>query len=176
MRKITSHEIALSGLSCAIATALLTIGIYSEILLLSAYLVASIALMLPLSKQSWWGFSLAYLGTCILTFIFTSWKFFDLLPFIMFFGLHPLINELQLKIKINRWVAFAIKAAWFDGAMYLIWRFIFEMTTTITFLDKYMIWVILIGGTAFFLLYDYVAFKWRGIVNKLVARITGNKK
>ena len=90
----------------------------------------------------------------------------------MFFGLHPLINELQLKIKINRWVAFGIKAAWFDGAVYLIWRFIFEMTSSITFLDKYMPWVILIAGTAFFLLYDYVAFKWRGIVNKTVARIT----
>lgn len=172
MRKITSYEIALSGLSCALATALLTVGVYTEILLLSAYLIASIALMLPLSKQSWWGYALSYLATCILTFIFTSWKFWDLLPFVAFFGLHPLMNELQLKFKINRWLAFGIKAAWFDGAAYLIWRFIFEMTTTITFLDKYMVWVILIFGTVFFLLYDFVAFKWRILINRLVKRIS----
>ena len=171
MRKITSYEIALAGLSCALATLLLTVGIYTEILLLTAYLVASIALMLPLAKQSWWGYALSYLATCILTFVFTSWKFWDLLPFVMFFGLHPIMNELQLKFNVNRWVAFGIKAAWFDGAAYLIWRFIFEMTTEIFFLDKYMVWVILIFGTAFFLLYDFVAFKWRAIINRLVKRI-----
>lgn len=171
MRKITSYEIALAGLSCALATLLLTVGIYTEILLLTAYLVASIALMLPLAKQSWWGYSLSYLATCILTFVFTSWKFWDLLPFVMFFGLHPIMNELQLKFNVNRWVAFGVKAAWFDGAAYLIWRFIFEMTTEISFLDNYMVWVILIFGTAFFLLYDFVAFKWRAIINRLVKRI-----
>ena len=101
MRKITSYEIALSGLSCALATALVTVGVYTEILLLSAYLIASIALMLPLSKQSWWGYALSYLATCILTFIFTSWKFWDLLPFVAFFGLHPLMNELQLKLTVG---------------------------------------------------------------------------
>ena len=172
MRKITSYEIALAGLSCALATALLTVGVYTEILLLTAYLVASIALMLPLSKQSWWGYVLSYVATCILTFIFTSWKFWDLLPFMMFFGLHPLMNELQLKFKINRWLAFGVKALWFDGAAYLIWRFIFGMTTSIAILDKYMVWLILIFGTAFFFLYDFVAFKWRGIVNRLVKRIS----
>ncbi len=172
MQKITSYEIALAALSCAMATVFLTVGIYTEILLLTSYLLASIALMLPLSKQSWWGYALSYLATCILTSIVTSWKFWDLLPFIMFFGLHPLANELQLKTKINRWLACGIKALWFDGAMYLIWRFIFDMTTNISFLDKYMVWVILIVGTAFFVLYDYVAFKWRALVNKLVKRIS----
>lgn len=172
MRKITSYEIALAGLSCALATALLTIGIYSEILLLTAYLVASIALMLPLSKQSWWGYVLSYLATCILTLIFTSWKFWDVIPFILFFGLHPLLNELQLKFKINKWLAFGIKALFFDATSYLVWRFIFGMTTSIAILDKYIIWVILVGCTSFFLLYDFVAFKWRGIINRLVKRIT----
>ena len=172
MRKITSYEIALSALSCALATVFLTVGVYTDVLLLTAYLLASIALMLPLSKRSWWGYVLAYLATCILTTIFTSWKFWDVLPFIAFFGLHPLANELQIKHKINKWLAFGIKAVWFDGAAYLIWRFIFEMTTNIHFLDKYMLWIILVAGTAFFLLYDYVAFKWRGIINRLVQRIS----
>ena len=172
MRKITSYEIALSALSCAMATAFLTVGVYTDVLLLSSYLVASIALLIPLSKKSWWGYVLAYLATCILTSIFTSWKFWDVLPFIAFFGLHPLLNELQLKFKINKWLAFGIKAAWFDGAMYLIWRFIFEMTTNYAWLDKYMVWIILVVGTAFFLLYDYALFKWRGIINKLVQRIS----
>ena len=129
------------------------------------------ALMLPLAKKSYGGYILAYLATCILSLIFNAARFWDLLPFIMFFGLHPIVNELQLKIRINRWVACAIKALWFDVTMYLVWRFIFGMTTTIDFVDQYAIPVILVLGTAFFVFYDYVMYKWRAAVNNLVYRL-----
>ena len=172
MRKISSYEIALSALACAIATLFLTIGVYSAILLFTGYLCACIALMLPLAKKSYWGYALAYIATCILSLIFNVARFFDLLPFIMFFGLHPLVNELQLNVKINRWLACGIKALWFDGTMYLVWRFVFGMTTTIGFIDQYIIPIILIGGTAFFIAYDYLMYRWRYAVNMLVKRIT----
>ncbi len=175
MRKITSYEIALSGLSCALSTILLLVGVYSELLLFSGYLLGCVALMLPLSKQSYWGYALSYLATCILCLIFAAARILDFLPFIVFFGLHPLVNELQLKTKINRWVACAIKAAWFDGTMYLIWRFVFMAVTGFSFLDAYILPIILVGGTAFFIFYDYAMYKWRAGINTLVARITKNK-
>ena len=171
MRKISSHEIALSALACAIATIFLTIGVYSEILLFTGYLLASVALMLPLAKQSIRGYLLAYIATCLLSLLFNIGRFFDLLPYIAFFGLHPLINELQLKIKINKWIACGIKALWFDGAMYLVWRFIFSMTTSISFVDKYFIPILLVVGTLFFVFYDYVSYKARAVVNTTVSRI-----
>ena len=172
MKKISAYEIALSALSCAIATIFLTIGVYSAVLLFTGYLMACIALMLPLAKKSYTGYALAYVATCILALIFNASHFFDLLPFIIFFGLHPLVNELQLRTKINRWLACGLKALWFDVAMYVIWRFVFGMTTTISFLDEYMIPIILVGGTLFFVAYDYCMYKWRFAVNMLVKRIT----
>ena len=171
MKRLSSHEIALSALACAIATVLLTVGVYSEILLFTGYLFGCIALMMPLAKKSYIGYALAYVGTCVLSLIFNVARFWDLLPFILFFGLHPLVNELQLKTKINRWLACGIKALWFDGAMFIIWKFVFGMTTSIAFVDKYIWLILLVGGTAFFVAYDYVMYKWRAIVNRLVARI-----
>ncbi len=171
MKKITSYEIALSALACAIATVFLTVGVYSEILLFTGYLLSGIALMLPLAKQSYRGYFLAYVATCILAFIFNASRFWDLLPFVMFFGLHPLVNEWQLKIKINRWAACAIKALWFDITMYLIWRFVFAMTTTVPLIDEYIIPIILVAGSAFFVFYDYLTYQWRAAVNTLVQRI-----
>ncbi len=174
-KKISSYEIALSALACAIATILLTVGVYSEILLFTGYLFACIALMLPLAKGSYRGFALAYVATCLLAFIFNASRFFDLLPFIMFFGLHPLVNELQLKVKINRWVACLVKALWFDGTMYVVWRFVFSMSTTIAFVDQYIIPILLIGGTLFFVVYDYLMYQWRIAINALVKRISKRK-
>ncbi len=172
MKKISAHEIALSALATALATVFMTVGVYSSVLLFTGYLFACIALMLPLAKKSWWGYALAYVATCILSLIFNAARFFDVLPFMMFFGLHPLVNELQLKTRINTWVACFAKALWFDGTMYVVWRFVFEMTTTIALVDQFIIPIILIGGTAFFVLYDYVTYKWRIVINRLVERIT----
>lgn len=175
-RKITSYEIALSALACAIATLFLTVGIYSDILLFTGYLVASIALMLPLAKQSYWGYVLTYIATSVLTVLFSSFRFWNVLPFVMFFGLHPLVNELQLKIKINRWVACAIKALWFDITMYLTWTFVFEMTTNIAWVNEYVFWIILALGSVFFVFYDYISYQARAVVNTTVYRIGGHKK
>ena len=175
MKRLSAYEIALSALACAAATIMLTIGVYSTVLLFTGYLFACIALMMPLAKKSYVGYALAYAATCILSLIFNVARFFDLLPFIMFFGLHPLINELQLKIKINRWLACGIKALWFDATMYVIWRFVFEMTTTVSFIDQYIIPILLIGGTAFFVAYDYFMYQWRTAVNSLVKRIAKRK-
>jgi hypothetical protein len=143
MRKITAYEIALSALACALATLCLTIGVYSEILLFSGYLFGSIALMLPLAKRSFRGYILAYLAGCILSTLFSVARFWEILPFIVFFGLHPLVNELQLKIKINRWVACVIKALWFDGAVYLMYKVFQVFTVEIAFIQKNILWEIL---------------------------------
>lgn len=170
MKKITAYETALSALSCALVVLLLTIGVYSEILLFTGYLFSGVALMLPLSKQSYRGYLLAYIGGSVLALIFNVARFWNVLPFIIFFGLHPLVNELQLKTKLNTWVACFIKALWFDGSMYLIWRFVFGMTTTIPLIDRYIIPIILIAGTAFFVFYDYTMYKCRATVNGLAER------
>ena len=171
-KKITAYEIALSALSCAIAVICLTVGVYSEILLLTGYMFASIAMMLPLSKNSYVGFGLAYVASSILAIVFSVARFWEILPFVCFFGVHPLVNELQLKIKINRWLACAIKALWFDVTMYLIWRFIFGMTTTIAGLEQFMLPIIFVAGSAFFVAYDYAMYKWRAAIHRLVLRIS----
>lgn len=174
MKKLSAHEIALSALSCALSTMLLTLGANLEVLLFTGYLFGSIALMLPLAKKSYVGFTLAYIATCLLSLLFVGGRIWDLLPFIMFFGLHPLVNELQLKIRINRWLACAIKAVWFDVTMFIIWKFVFGGLTPIPYVDEYIIPILLVLGTAFFVFYDYTSFKCRIAVNQLVARL--NKK
>ncbi|MBQ8374318.1 MAG: hypothetical protein IJX98_01940 [Clostridia bacterium] len=172
MKKISAFEVAISALACALATGFLVLGTITPVLLFTAYMVACVALMLPLTKQSYWGYVLAYLGTVILSLIFCGFAFvFDLLPFIVFFGLHPLVNELQIKWKLKKWPAFFVKALWFDGAMYLVLHFIFEVTTAVEWLTPYLIPIVLVVGTAFFLFYDFTMFSLRTQVNKLVKRI-----
>ncbi len=176
MRKITAYEIALSALSTALATLFMTVGVYSGFFLFTAYIAASIALMLPLCEKSWRGYIFAYIATSLLTLLFASFYVWDILPFIMFFGLHPLLNELQLKWKIPRWIACIVKALWFDFTVYFTWKVVFAITTSIPFIDKYILWIVLIVGTVVFVAYDFFMFRWRSWASNLVQRIGKKRK
>lgn len=170
MKKLSSYEIALSALACALAVFFEVIGAYSEILLFTGYLLSAVALMLPLARKCYKGYVLAYVGASALSLIFASARFWDVVPFIAFFGLHPLVNELQLRSKINTWVACFLKAIWFDITMCVVWSFWLDATTVNPLLIKYLIPIIFVAGTAFFVFYDYTMYRARMIVNSLADR------
>ncbi len=175
-----SFEIALSAISCAIASVFLSLGFFSGILLATGYLCGVIALMIPLSKQFYVGDFLAYAGTCVLTILFGAiGRFWDIVPFIMFFGLHPLLNALQVRFKINKWIALVVKAALFDFTLWVAYILVFDgvfggaflPVNVYEFVNKYILLFIFVGGTLIFWPYDYLIFSCQNWVNKLVYRI-----
>ena len=89
----------------------------------------------------------------------------------LFFGLHPLFNEWQLAKKINRYVAFAIKAVWFDGALILTWYLVFNMTLGVAFVDTYFIPLAFVVGTLLFFMYDWMHFECRKQVDKTLFKL-----
>ncbi|MDE6597478.1 MAG: hypothetical protein K2K60_02440 [Clostridia bacterium] len=178
-RYTKSFEIALSAIACAVATGALALGLLSGWLVGTGYVIAILALMVPLSKQFFIGDFLAYIATVILAVVLGAVvKFWDLVPFAMFFGLHPLLNSLQIRFKVNRWLAFAIKAAWFDCTLIAGYFLIYVISGASlpeqieAIIAGWRLYVIIFTvGTAIFFVYDYLIFKCQIAVNKLVYRI-----
>ena len=174
-----SFEIALSAVACAIAVICLLLGFWSSVLLGTGYILGVTALMIPLSKQFYLGGFLAYAGTVILALVMgAAARFWDIVPFIMFFGLHPLVNSLQLRFKVNKWIALAVKAVWFDFTLWVAYILIFDGVlgansdnSIYEFLNRYVYYFIFIGGSIIFIVYDYLIFNLQIGVNKLVYRI-----
>lgn len=174
-----TFEIALSGISCAVAAGALALGLLSGYLVATGYLVGIVALMIPLSKQFFKGGFLAYVGTCILAVVLgAAVKFWDLVPFAMFFGLHPLLNALQIRFKINRWLALAIKTVWFDCTLIAGYFLIYVVggislpAEIEAIINGWRLYVIIFTlGSAIFFVYDYLMFKIQIAVNSLVFRI-----
>lgn len=175
-----SFEIALSAISCAVAVAFLWLGIFSGYLTALGYLIGILAVMTPLSKQFFKGAFLTYAGTCILTALLGALaRFWDLLPFVMFFGLHPIINGLQVKYRWNTLLSYILKAAWFIGTLFagyfmIVYGLIggFDLLQRIAEKTGFVIYILIpIVGAAFFFIYDYLIFKCQNMVNSLVYRI-----
>ena len=171
-KKISAFEIALSAIACAISTIFLSLGVLNDFLLATGYIVGCFAMMLPLAKGFIVGDALAYVATVLLTFLFggisVPWR---VVPFILFFGLHPLVNHLQLRFRWNKVLLLLIKIVWFDAAAYLTWRFVFDMTTSFDWIDEYILPVIAVGGSLLFVAYDILIFRCQRAMDKLVARI-----
>lgn len=176
-----AYEAALSAVACSVAVAFLWLGILSGVLTALGYFVGVIALMMPLSEKFYLGGFLAYVGTCILTLLLGAVaQFWDLVPFIMFFGLHPLANSLQRKYKINGILAFIIKAIWFDCTLIAGYFLVFGgilggknlPAEFYEIVNKYIYLFIFTLGTAAFALYDFLIFRCQAIMDRLVYRIT----
>lgn len=180
MKKSASYEIALSALSCAFATIALTVGLYVDFLLAAGYVLAIFALMIPLSKGYVRGDLLAFFGAVILAFLFGAFAIFRLLPFAVFFGLHPLINYLERRFFKKKWqrvLSFFGKALWFDLAMWLLWAVVLvpvfgiDSATWYPYVVRYFYWILFLGGTAFFAIYDRMIVLCQRSADYAVARI-----
>ena len=181
-KRLSAFEIALSGISCAVAVPSLALGVMTGVNSLTAvgYFLAVIALMLPLSRQFFLGAFLSYLGTLILAIALgAAAQFWKLVPFVMFFGLHPIANALQLRFKINRWLALAVKAVWFDCTLIVGYYLVFGgllggsllPQSVYEVVNKYIFVFIFTLGTVICFVYDYLIFKLQIGINILVHRI-----
>lgn len=156
-----SKAIALSALSAALAVILLVAGAYFETLDLSCLFLASLCMMLPLCKDYYLGAFLAYVATTLLSLLLSAGRFQIIIPFAMFFGLHALVNELQLKFKINKILALLIKEVWFLGTLLVVYFFTQTFVSENESLQKYLLYILLGGGAVCFPLYDYLIFKFK---------------
>ncbi len=175
-----SYQIALSAIAVAVASGALALGSWVDVFLGVGYVIAVIALMAPLAKDYLWGASLGYIATLLLTFLFCGFSYLTLVPYAVFFGLHPIVNYLQKKYVKRKSVFFLcepVKAVWFDLAMWLSFRLVFvpvlelESAFWYEFVEKYFFYVLFIGGTLFFALYDALVFYAQRCVNAVLRRL-----
>lgn len=127
-------------------------------------------LMLPLYQGSFLGAFLAYLAAGLMALLFSGGNIFSILPYFFFFGLHPIVNALQIRFKVNRFLAFAVKAIWFDASVYIMYRVLNVFTVEIAFIAENIIWIIAIGGTVLFVAYDYLMMRMQYVVNYYIKR------
>ena len=166
-----SRIIAISALSSAMALILLVFGSFVEVFDLSCLFMASLALMLPLAKDYKLGGFLSYLATVILGFLLTGFRIQVMLPFAIFFGLHPIVNYFQFKLKINKYFAVIIKAVWFVVTLYVMYFFTNMFISVHPLVQRYIYYFLAIGGAVFFVIYDYLMVKFQIGINAIVKRL-----
>lgn len=163
--------IALSAISTALGVVFLIIGAYIQTLDLSCLFMASLTVMLPLSKNSVKGAFLTYGATAILAFLFALSRFHLALLYLLFFGLHPIINHYHLKNIKKRWYLFIVKGVLFVGACYLMF-FAFSMFIVENeIISSILPWFIAVIATLFYIVYDFIMIRFQKMTGSIVKRL-----
>ena len=163
--------IALSAITSALALVFIIMGAYIPTLDLTGLFMASLCIMLPLSKNSVKGAVLSYLAVFLLSLLLTAGLYTVPLCFLLFFGLHPIINYLQNKYYKFKIVFIICKLIWFVISAfimyYLFTMFVFEFE----FLKIYAPLIILLASLIIFPIYDILMFRFQRTFNILIYRL-----
>ncbi len=163
--------IALSAVSTALGVVFLIIGAYFQTLDLSCLFMASLTVMLPLSKNSVKGAFLTYGATSILAFIFAVNRFHLSLLYLLFFGLHPIINYFHLKYGKKAWFLYLVKGALFLTACYLMVYAFTMFIVTNEIINQILPVFVFVVGTLFFIAYDLVMIRFQNKSSAIIKRL-----
>ena len=164
--------VALSAISTALALVFIIIGAYIPTFDLSCLFMASLCIMLPLTKNSLKGAFLTYLAVFLLSLIFSAGRFTVSICFALFFGLHPIVNYLQNKINNKfRILFYALKFIWFIISVYVMYYFLTMFIIEYPLIEKYIHFILLGVSLVFFPIYDILAFRFQRTFNVLIRRL-----
>ena len=150
-----SKIIAISAVSAAICGTLVTLGSYLGDFDFSFFLFAGIALTIPLYRNSEIGCILAYFAGGFIGLLLSGMNFFVVVPFLVWFGIHPLLGCLLARHGVKKWLAFLIKLALFEVAIFVMLQFTTMLVVDVAFLTENT-WLFYLIGAAFFVFYDWM--------------------
>ena len=163
--------IAISSISTALGVVFLIIGAYFQTLDLSCLFMASLTVMLPLSKNSVKGAFLTYGATAILAFVFAINRFHLSLLYLLFFGVHPIINHFHMKAIKKRWYLFIVKGVLFLIACYLMFYAFSMFLVENEFIVSVLPVFIAVLGVLFYIVYDFIMLRFQKMTASIIKRL-----
>ncbi|NCA67167.1 MAG: hypothetical protein EOM87_03780 [Clostridia bacterium] len=177
MRKQLSYEIAISGISTALAVSCIVLSFYLPVMTLTFYALSGIVLMLPLIVESLRGVILTFLASAILGFLFTN--YIAILPFIFIFGSGTIVMYICEKY-FNKKLYFSIpvKIVFINLALFGIYSLMgFEQIAGVLArigINAMYIWIALIA-TTIYLAYDFLLQKILHYLKRRMSKLLKNR-
>ena len=167
-----SKMIALSAISAALAVLFLALGAVVPVFDYSGIFIASVCMTIPLTKKSVWSGVMSYIASALLSLLFVGGRFEITFSFAVFFGLHPAVNFIFGKIRLNKILAVVIKDIWFVASLLLIYALFKEFVGfEHELLQKYAVLVLIVCGGLIFIVYDYMMQRFQKFADAAVERL-----
>lgn len=173
-----SKVIALSAISSAIITVLLTLGAYVEFLDLFTLVFASVLVVLPLYYKSYLGSVLCFISGGVLAFLCSGFNIFSIVfpAYFIFMGLYPIIKFKMMEKVVDKILTVFIGVLWCVISFYAVYYYytlvmhgIFDGLPEI--FEKYIVYLVGIIGVVFYFIYDRFILVAKIILDRYLSKI-----
>lgn len=162
-----SYQVALGGVTCALGVIFMVLSYYFQIGDLPLMALSSLMLLMPLKKGMFKTAGLCYVAVSLLTFLLTGY-FVAIIPYLVFFGLHPIEIALFDRYRIHRVLQALIKLIHCNAALFVIFTF---TTIFVTTGEGFPLWAYYLVGNLTFFLYDWLIVRIYSKLNYYLDRI-----
>ncbi len=175
MKRITAKEIALSGVTAALAVISVVLSYYVDVMTLVFYALSSVCLSLPLIAGSGRGAVLSYVAAGGLSFLFVGYLGF--IPFALMFGPYPILFYYLKKYLKKPLFCLPIKIAFANWAFFASFFAMsltlddFPILSSLPDWGKYL--VLAVGLTLVFVLFDFAFSGLYATLEKRFGKILG---
>ena len=157
MKRITSKEIALSGIAAALAVIAVVLSYYVTVLTLAFYALSSVALTLPLLADSGRGSILAFAASVGLAFLFVG--YIHVMPYILLFGPYTILFYYLRKYLKKIYFCLPIKVVYVNLAFLATYHAVGLTLADFPIMDSLPNWgkyvLIYVVLTAAFVVFDF---------------------
>lgn len=177
MEKISGKEIALSGITAAFAVITVVLSHFVSVLTLTFLALSSVVLTLPMMVDSLRGSVFAYVAAAGLSFLFVGYV--AAMPFILIFGLYPILDHILWKYLKKRVFVLPIEVLFanlsFLATFYAIGLTLgdFPIVDTLPDWGKYL--VIYVGVTVAFVIFHFAFTLLYDLLKKRLAPVLKKK-
>jgi hypothetical protein len=102
---------------------LLAVGYYTQLLEFFWYFMAALCVMAANALGGIRAALLAFASSALLALLLCAFNLLFLLPYLLFMGLHPIVNAVIVRYRISPVIAHPVKAIWFCAWLLAMIRF-----------------------------------------------------
>ena len=173
-----SKLVSLSAISSALTALSLTIGAYVEIADLSALVLSSIFIIMPLYYNSYKASFLTSFVGVIIAFLSSGFNIMSLVfpSYVVFFGVYPILRFFMSEKIKNKWLIYIIGSIWFILTVYGMY---FYYTTVmgvlindlpLWLLNNILYWIAPLA-LIIYIVYDKFIMVSKGVLDRYIGRI-----
>jgi hypothetical protein len=173
-----SKLISLSAITAGFIAIALMVGAYVEVADLSALILSSVFVIMPLYYKSYKASFLSSLVGGVIAFICSGFNIYSVVfpSYFVFFGVYPVVRHKMQESNMNKIVKFIIGAVWFLLTVYGMY-FYYTLVMNIDFkgpiewINTYILYLIAPIGLIIYVIYDKFIMVSRFIIDKYLSRI-----
>lgn len=156
-RQRVIYEVALGGVSAAIATLLVSLSVVVKYGTIGFFVAACVAIMIPLSQKYYFASVASYIASSLISFAITG-DFFAVSGYVVYFAPMAILSGILIEKRVKWYISLPVKAVYINLALAFLYYVAGNIMISADLIGEIPYYAIAIVGTVVLLAVDVLLY------------------